>query len=68
MPLQSAIEEDAMNPNPRVPKAVLVAAAVVLAALAAALAARPTQDTSAHDFQALPHAVKSAADLFPPGR
>jgi len=57
-----------MNPNPRVPKAVLVAAAVVLAALAAALAARPTQDTSAHDFQALPHAVKSAADLFPPGR
>jgi len=57
-----------MNPNPRVPKAVLVAAALVLAALAAALAARPTQDTSANDLQALPHTVKSVADLFPAGR
>ena len=58
-----------MNPHPRVPKAVLVAAAIVLAALAAALAARPTQEADAHEANAQwPHAVKSVADLFPAGR
>jgi hypothetical protein len=58
-----------MNPNPRVPKAVLVAVAIVLAALAAALAARPTQEVAAQALNAQwPHTVKSVADLFPAGR
>lgn len=55
-----------MNRKPGARIAALIAAGVVLAALAAA---HPTPDTGAYETHAqLPHTVKSAADLFPPGR
>ncbi|HTQ01017.1 MAG TPA: hypothetical protein VMN56_16985 [Casimicrobiaceae bacterium] len=57
-----------MNAKPRVRKAALMAVGLVLAALAAALVARPITDATYEAHAQWPHATRSVADLFPPGR